>query len=276
MKNQEQIGIDPPIDMARTQDRHDLYQRAVQCPKVEIDFIDETFRTLRGRRASSHREDFCGTANTACEWVRRRKTNHAIGIDFDPEVQDWGRRHNLARLDQDTRRRISLHSADVRTVRTEPMDIILAMNFSYWLFTDRDTMTRYFRGVRDALTQNGVFFLDAYGGYDCHKVTLDRNPCEGFTYIWDQAAFDPITGEMTCLIHFEFPDGSRMDSAFRYDWRLWTLPEIREMLFDAGFRRTIVYWQGTDEETGDGNGVFTPAIKGDPDPAWIVYITAEK
>ena len=64
---------------------------------------------------------------------------------------------------------------------------------------------------------------------------------------------------MRCHIHFKFPDGSRIKNAFSYDWRLWTLPEVQELLAEAGFDRITVYWQGTDEETGEANGEFEPA-----------------
>jgi hypothetical protein len=66
-----------------------------------------------------------------------------------------------------------------------------------------------------------------------------------------------------------------MRRAFSYNWRLWTLPEIRELLGEAGFSRVIVYWQGTDEETGEPDGIFKPATVGDADPGWICYLTAE-
>ncbi|MGH9640770.1 MAG: class I SAM-dependent methyltransferase, partial [Bryobacteraceae bacterium] len=62
---------------------------------------------------------------------------------------------------------------------------------------------------------------------------------------------------------------------FSYEWRLWTLPEIREVLAEAGFSRTTVLWQGTDEKTGEGAGEFVPAQRGEADPAWIAYIQAE-
>ncbi|HIE76597.1 MAG TPA: class I SAM-dependent methyltransferase, partial [Gammaproteobacteria bacterium] len=32
-------------------DRHILYERAVQCVESEIDMVDETYETLRGRKA---------------------------------------------------------------------------------------------------------------------------------------------------------------------------------------------------------------------------------
>ena len=37
--------------MAATADRHRLYELSVQCVEAEIDFVDETYRALRGRKA---------------------------------------------------------------------------------------------------------------------------------------------------------------------------------------------------------------------------------
>ena len=51
--------------MAARADRHQLYERSVQNVEAEIDFVDETYRSLRGRRARLLREDFCGTAGAA-------------------------------------------------------------------------------------------------------------------------------------------------------------------------------------------------------------------
>jgi len=71
---------------------------SVQCAETEVDFVEETFRQLRGRRARSRREDFCGTAKVGCEWVRRGRGRTAIGVDRDPVVLAWGRQHNVAAL----------------------------------------------------------------------------------------------------------------------------------------------------------------------------------
>ena len=72
--------------MAAQADRHVLYQEAVQDPEAEIDFVEETWAQLRDRPAELLREDFCGTANTACEWVRRQPFHCAIGVDLDGGV----------------------------------------------------------------------------------------------------------------------------------------------------------------------------------------------
>lgn len=268
----------PPL--AASADRHVLYEHAVQCVEAEIDFVDDTFKDLRGRRAKLIREDFCGTANTSCEWVRRRPTNRAIGVDLDQSVLEWGLANKVGKLKPAQRERVELVHADVLTVKTEPVDAVLAMNFSYWLFTTRDSLRGYFKKVRESLAPGGMFFLDCYGGSDAHKELREKRPIEHpggeFTYVWDQARFDPITHLMECHIHFHFADGSKMNRAFSYKWRLWSLPELRELLAEAGFARSTVYWEGTDDDTGEGDGNFEPAERGDADPAWICYLVAER
>ena len=261
--------------MADAADPHDLYQRSVQDPGTEIDFVLEVWNELRDRPPGLLREDFCGTAAAACEWVRRDADHYAIGVDIDPEVLDWGTRHNVAALSTGQRQRIDLLQGDVRAVEPGPVDIVLAMNFSYWLFRTRDELRAYFRAVHAGLSEDGLFFLDAYGGYDAPRELEESRECDGFTYIWDQSRFNPVDSRMTCHIHFEFPDGSRIDRAFTYDWRLWTVPELREVLLEAGFRQVDVYWEGTDEETNEGNGIYEKTEVGDADAGWISYLVAQ-
>ncbi len=268
-----------PPTVAQTADRHRLYERAVQNPRAEVDFVDRTYRQLRGRSARWLREDFCGTAAVCCEWVRRRKTNRAIGVDLDPEVLGWGRRHNLAVLSETQRVRIQLLEQDVLTPATRPLDLVLAMNFSYWLLAGRAALRDYFAQVRAALAPDGVFFLDAYGGYDSYRLIIEERALEDpdlgrFVYQWEQALYDPVSGRLVCHIHFNFEDGSRLERAFSYDWRLWSLPEIREMLAEAGFSRVLVYWQGWDAD-GRPDGRFEPVESGEPDAGWIAYLSAE-
>lgn len=276
-----------PALTAATADRHELYQLSVQNVEAEIDFVDATFQSLRGRHAVRLREDFCGTGNTSCEWVRRRGSNLAFGLDIDQPTLDWGLANNLSKLTPDQRQRVRLMNRNVLTPGDAVgMDCVLAMNFSYWLFKTRDQMRAYFRTVRDSLADDGVFFLDHYGGSETMTEMVEKRDIEPgkgrkFVYEWDQASYNPITGDMTCRIHFRFPDRTRMKNAFEYHWRLWTLPEIRELLSEAGFSRVTVYWEGDEldkkgEPTGEGSGEFSPSETGSADPAYISYITAEK
>lgn len=260
--------------MAEQADIHELYEEAVQAVDMEIEFLQQTFRELRGREAESFREDFCGTASAACEWVRTGAGRHAVGVDIDPDVLEWGRRHRVSRLPAAARPRVKLTNADVMQVATEPVDVLAAFNFSYWIFKTRDALREYFRKAHAALKPDGLLFLDAFGGPEASAVQKERTKHKGFTYIWDQAEFEPVTSRIVCHIHFRFPDGSRIKQAFSYDWRLWTLPELSELLAEAGFAGSTVYWEG--EENGEGNGEFSPHATGEADPAWVAYIVARK
>lgn len=262
--------------MAERSDKYHLYQESVQDVEAEIDFVDEVFTALRGRQARILREDFCGTANTSCEWVRRRPGNEAYGVDIDPEPLAWGREHNVIKLSGDARERLHLIQGDVLKSSTPPADILLAMNFSYYLFKTRSALRGYYETARANLADDGIFFLDAFGGYEAYQELKEPRKCDGFKYIWDQASYNPITGDITCRIHYRFPDASRMETAFEYNWRLWSLPELRELLSEAGFKEVDVYWEGTEEESGEGNGIFERTLQGDADAGWIAYLVARK
>ncbi len=278
-KNRSKKHDNPATDkttMSDEADRHALYELSVQEVTHEYEFINKTFHDIRGYHAHDLREDFCGTAKMCCEWVSRNSKNTAVGIDIDADVLDWSKKHNLKKLKSAARKRVSLLNDDVVQAKTKPAQIILAMNFSYQLFKQRETLKKYFRAVHQSLADDGVFFLDAFGGYEAYAETHEKTKQKGFTYIWEQESYNPITGEMICHIHFHFPDKSRLRKAFTYDWRLWTLPEIRELLEEANFTNVTVYWEGTDEETGEGNGIYSPSLQGDADPSWVCYLSAEK
>lgn len=261
--------------MAELADKHELYEESVQNVEEECLFIANTFRQIRGREALSFREDFCGTASACCEWVRKNPDRTAIGVDLDEEVLAWGAENRVGRLDAGQQQRVRLIRDDVLNVETGTMDVVGAFNFSYFIFQTREVMKQYFTAVYRALKDDGIFFLDAFGGYEAYEEMKEKTKYDNFTYVWHQAHYYPVSGEMTCYIHFKFPDGSRLKRAFEYTWRLWSLPEILEMLSETGFRNPTVYWEGTDEDD-EGDGVFTPDAKGEADAGWIAYIVAEK
>ncbi len=260
--------------MADRADKYICYEASVQCVEAEIDFVDATFFELRKRRAQRLREDFCGTANTSCEWVRRRRTNTAISVDRDLSVLDWSKQNKVAKLPPGPAKRLTMVNGDVLKIKTDPVDMVLAMNFSYWLLLERRATIRYFKRVRDALVDDGIFFLDAYGGYEAFQEVTEETQNETCTYIWEQYKYSPVTGIAKNYIHFKFEDGSEMRRAFAYDWRVWTLPELTDMLSVAGFKPTV-YWEQTDA-AGEGNGVFEPETEGEADAGWIAYLVAEK
>jgi len=261
--------------MADRADIHELYEESVQNVEHEVEFLQKTFQEIRGRTAYLMREDFCGTASASCEWVRQGDEYQAIGVDLEPSVLEWGRENRVSKLPVADQPRVSLIESDVMTVETPPADLLVAFNFSYFIFDKREILRNYFEQAYKALKDDGVFFVDLFGGSEALEEVKEKTKQDGFVYIWQQAEFHPVTHYMRCHIHFKFPDGSKIKKAFTYEWRLWSAPEIRELLQEAGFSKSTVYWEGDDDD-GGGNGEFSPEEKGEADLAWIAYIVAEK
>jgi SAM-dependent methyltransferase len=257
---------------AKTADRHALYQLAVQNPEFEVELASKLFARRAGREARSLREDFCGTAILCAEWVKSHPARTATGIDIDPEVLAWGREHNIVPLGEDAER-VRLIEGDVREADGERHDVLVALNYSYFCFQDRPTLRAYFETAKRHLADDGLFLLDLFGGWESVQVLEEKRKLKGFKYIWHQAEYDPITAHFLGHIHFEFKDKSRIEEAFTYDWRLWTIPELRELLAEAGFPYVEVLWEGEDED-GESNGEFDPVTKAENDPGFNAYLAA--
>jgi len=215
------------LSMAEQADRHVLYEISVQDAESEIDFLTSTYKALRGRKPKSVREDFCGTANMSKHWVERDNTFTAVGVDIDASVLEWGRQNHLSKLSAEQKMRVELIEGDVLTTETAKVDINVAMNFSYWIFKTRDSLRTYYEQVRKHIKDDGIFVMDCFGGSEAFEELKEKTKHKkhGFTYVWDQAEYNPINGDYKCHIHFKFKDGSKMKKAFTYEWRLWTLPE---------------------------------------------------
>lgn len=265
------------IPLAKQADKYDLYQQSVQEPEHEVAFFDRVYRAEFGDKPMVLREDFCGTHAICCQWVKRRPGRRAIGVDLDPEPLKWGVENNQPTLTDEEQSRLTLIEGDVRQAHDEKADIVAAENFSYCIFKTRDALREYFQAAYANLKDRGVFVLDLMGGYE--TLEEDHNDYRNigkFEYVWEQRRFDPITHDITCVIHFNFPDKSAIKNAFRYDWRLWTIPEVREVLTEAGFGATHVYWEGTDSKTGEGNDIYSKRKQAESDPAWVAYIVGVK
>jgi hypothetical protein len=255
---------------------HELYELSVQDPDNEVDIIGQIWSEQRGRTCLSIREDFCGTAAVAIRWVAADTSHTAIGIDLDDDVLAFANTKAAEELDSEQLKRIELKKGDVLSTKSTPVDCLLAHNFSYFIFKQRAKVIEYFRVALEELADDGLFVLDAYGGSDSFVEMEEERDMDGFTYVWDQHKYDPVTGDVINHIHFRFPDGTKIDKAFSYEWRLWTIPEIREMLIEAGFGSVVVYWEGTDEDTEEGNGEWEAVEQGEACEGWIAYVVGVK
>jgi len=261
---------------AATADKHELYQLAVQSPDEDIRFFERIYRQEAGREAKHLREDFCGTGFLMSRWIQGQRGRTAEGFDIHGPTVAWGMAHNFAPLGEEASR-ATIHLRDVREPSHKAPDVRVAQNFSYFVFKERTALLAYFRSIRADLARKGIFVLDIYGGPDAMaEMTEKRRIDAGFTYVWDQEAYWPATGEYRASIHFRFKDGTEMRRAFRYDWRLWTLPEVCDLLQEAGFSRLEQFWEGTDEDGVSGNGVYRRSKRGENCEAWVTYVVAFK
>jgi hypothetical protein len=255
-------------------DRYALYRAAVQAPDVDCEFLAHAYKEIRGGKARVLREDFCGTFAICCEWVKMHKENQAIGVDLDPEPLAYGKANYLSELKPAQQKRVLLQNGSVLTARVPAADIVIAMNFSFYLFKSRLMLRQYFSRALKGLKSKGLFVVDCFGGPACHGELEEKTKFKDFYYYWDQKNFNPITHEAKFQIHFKRKGEKKRKKQFEYDWRMWTIPEIRELMLEAGFSKTEVYWEGA-TRSGDGNGVFTRSEVGEECEAFIAYIVGQ-
>lgn len=256
-------------------DKYAFYSEAVQSAGEDVKFYRSVYKKIRkGKKPIILREDFCGAGAISCEWVKLDKENKSCGLDLDQEPMNYGRAHYVSELSHDQQKRVALIKKDVLAANLPSADIAVAVNFSYFFFKKREILKKYFENVYKSLNYNGLFILDIFGGTQCTDEIEDKTKHKNFTYYWDQKNFDPVTNEAYFEIHFRYK-GKKYEGVFSYDWRMWSIPEIREIMLEVGFQDTKVYWEGTDKN-GNGNGEFLATEKGESCLSWIAYIAGIK
>ena len=128
------------------------------------------------------------------------------------------------------------------------------------------------------MADESVLIMDMMGGGDCYtEGSADKRVIKkgkkGFVYSWKQESFNPVNHDAHFSISFKFKDGSKLKRAFQYEWRFWTIPEVRELLQEAGFSKTYVYWEQEDED-GEDTGEWERADEAASNPSWLCYIVA--
>lgn len=256
--------------------KYQLYIKSVQSPETDVLFYKRVYKELRKKTKAglTLREDFCGTGIISSEWLKLDKTYKSIGIDLDPEPMKYGQKNFISKLKPDQQKRIQLIQMNVLDKKIPSADIVAAVNFSYCLFRQREQLKQYFQNVYKSLKPNGIYVIDVFGGSQCSDEIMDRTRHKNYTYYWDQKNFDPVSNYADFAIHFRYKNKFYKD-VFTYDWRVWTIPELREIMQEVGFRNSVVYWEGT-ARNGSGNGVFTQVKSGEACLSWIAYVAGMK
>lgn len=240
-------------------DRHDLYELCVQS----VGHLVPLLRAIHGGSPTRLAEDFCGTAALSNRWAETVRGGTALAVDLDADALA---KHPDA--PSVTKRR-----ADVREI-DDPADVLFVGNFSIGYLHTRAELVSYLRHARARLADsNGVFVCDTYGGESAfctghvHRPHPIPKPLDGkggriCRYTWEQRRADPLTAMVTNAIHFRVEDCGEIveeiTDAFVYEWRLWSVPELRDAMTEGGFARTDVYAQLAEAIDDEGNAHATP------------------
>lgn len=258
-----------------TFDKYHYYINSVQSPESDVQFFEKTFKELKQSAPETLCEDFCGTFAISCEWVKMDKNYKAIGVDLDPEPIAYGKENYLHKLSDEQQGRVSIHNENVLKEDLPEADIVSASNFSYFIFKKRQQLKDYIQSGYNRTKDNGIFVMDIFGGSECYEPNEEETEHDGFSYFWDQDSFDPVTNYAQFYIHFKRDGEKKREKVFSYDWRMWSIPEVRDIMEEVGFKSVHVYWEGTDED-GEGDGEFTRVTEGEDCEGWVAYIVAEK
>lgn len=238
-------------------DRHTLYELCVQRPEVCVPFLVR----LHGGTPASLREDFCGSGAASREWVRGAPGRRATGVDLDEEVVRTARqRAQGAGLGADRLRFVCADAVAHADTDGERPDVIFAGNFSLGEIHNRARLMEYLARSRSSLAPGGVLICDTYGGESAFRTgfttrihavpeSIAGGPDVRVHYTWEQRSADPFTGRVHNFLHFRVEQGGEgritheLLGAFEYHWRLWSVPELRDAMREAGFKRTRVEWE---------------------------------
>ncbi len=249
-------------------DRHELYELCVQS----VGDLAPLLRAIHGGSPRVLGEDFAGTAALSRLWADGSPESRAIAVDLDAEALGRHGGHE----------RVATHVSDVREV-ADPCDVLFVGNFSIGYLHTRGELVEYLRHARSRLNEGGVFVCDTYGGESAFLLGTVHRPhplgdgriCR---YTWEQRHADPTTGMVTNVIHFRIERAGVIEheimDAFVYEWRLWSVPELRDAMAEAGFGQTQVYAKLADAVDEEGNAYVEPVrdAESELDESFIVLV----
>ncbi|MEM1165470.1 MAG: hypothetical protein AAGI30_04185 [Planctomycetota bacterium] len=237
--------------------RFDLYEWCVQSCQVQVRFLD----AVHGGMPQVLADDFAGPAGLARAWLDLGAERGAIATDIDEEPLAHGLIRAIERHGESALRRLALQRCGVLEAGGQA-DVVAALNFAAGELPTRPVLVTYMRHVLFRLNAGGVLVLDTYGGPDAftqgvYEVDVAISG-ETVRYEWHQRECDPLTSRVRNAIHFSIPGGPRIEDAFTYDWRLWSVGELRDAMLEAGFRATEVYLDYSGALDDDGQLLVAP------------------
>ena len=213
---------------------YELYTLAFQNPAKDVSMLVDAFTKQLKLCPVVLREDFWGSFANCREWINSHPQNVAIGIDIDPEFAGFAHATRLM-MPKDESDRFSHILGDVLDVALPSAHIVAALNSSFCVFKKRPQFKDYLRKCFQSFDATGMMALEVYCGADSQNIGCDEIEIGGHTAIWEQAKYDPTTSYCLNYIHFRLEDGTLIERAFEYDWRLWSPAECVDLLEEVGF-----------------------------------------
>jgi len=258
----------------QTNDIHELYLASVQDPESDVKRISNIFSNHFNKLALTLREDFSGTFTISCSWVQSDKLRSAIAIDIDQKTLQYGKDNYLKNLSSDEQKRIKVLQSSAIT-KTEKVDITATFNFSYCLIHKRKVLLEYLKKVHQSLNNDGMLIMDIMGGSDSEIPEIQETEINGhphitpFTFEFERKDFNPISRISNYAIHFKYPDKNEINNAFKYEFRMWSITEIRDLLEEAGYSKSIIYFE-------DDNGEYYQSEVEENTISWNAFIVGLK
>ena len=274
-------------------DKHTLYAEAVQSPAGDIAYLCRFHAQYMPPGAEAPlllREDFCGTSELCAAWCASDPRRQAVGVDLDAEELRYAVDTVLADAGSAGSRTLLVQAnvlddpagatpfnaetwagddneglaRDWWALWQRKADVVAALNSSLCLLHTPHDARAYCAAARANTASPGLFVLDMNGGHSMEKELQLKTRLRGFDYIWEQDGFDPLSRLIRCHITFRTRGHSptTLKHAYSYTWRLWTLPEVKDMLLDAGFSAVHVWMRrmredgehSSSEDDSDGEG----------------------
>lgn len=252
--------------------RHDLYEICVQKPEALIPLL----RAIHGGEPRVLGEDFCAGAACARHWVKSipRAIAYVADVDSEPlsRVEAWRREQPPELAERLIAARLDVLKKSASGPRS--CDLLFTGNFSIGEIHARADLVRYLMRSRQRLKPRGVLVCDTYGGETAfasgsvqriHPVPAAlARPGARVRYTWQQREADPLTARVENAIHFRVERAGEivqeLTDAFVYRWRLWSVPELRDAMLEAGFKRVEVFAQLIDAEDSEGRAYAHPVV----------------
>ena len=293
-------------------DIHSLYELCAQNPPRDAKLLRAIHAdaTRTPRKSLTLAEDFCGTAALSRAWCDLSPNFSAVATDIHAptlaRAKQLSASYDRIKLIRADVRKVN-DPADLIAVLNFSICELHARRDLVAYFKHARTRLAKRKGG------GGVLICDLYGGADSYQTgLLDQtispprdHPAakDRILYSWEQRTADPLTARVVNAMHFDVTSGfgypagpRRADSApqertqprsasrpphqvfldaFVYDWRLWTIPELREAMHEAGFKHTSVYPRTAGATDPEGN-LYTRPIE-DPtelEEAFNVFVAA--